>query len=150
MISRIGQSYTFTIKSRDVQKYGPRSGCPRCKYITGEVATPSGHSKECKIRIMVERAQDENKHCVRKWYVAKGIDQREHSFKSHEGKAGKGGTPEKNKGQEQPAQTCICLTPAAATWQCEELRRDIVTNRVLKEPKGPRQAVTTATRCAAQ
>ena len=75
-------------------KFGPHSGCPRCKYIIGEIATPSGHSKECQIRIMVEGEQDENKHRVRKWYVAMGIDQREVSLRGRdEGKAGKGGTP---------------------------------------------------------
>ena len=47
---------------------------------------------------MVEREQDENKHRVRKWYVAKGIDQREVSLRGRdEGKAGKGGTPEKTR-----------------------------------------------------
>ena len=96
--------------------------------------------------------KDENSHRVGKWCVTKGIDEREVSFKDHdEGWAGKGGTPEKNKSHEQPAQTCTCPTAAAAAaLQSEELRRDGMTNEVLKEPKGPRQAVTTATRCAAQ
>ena len=48
--TRIGRSYNFTMKARDVLKYGPRPVCPGCKYVTGEVATQSGHSKECKIQ----------------------------------------------------------------------------------------------------
>ena len=42
IVSRIGQWYNFTMKARDVLKYGPYFGCPGCKYITGEVATQSG------------------------------------------------------------------------------------------------------------
>ena len=56
----------------------------------------------------------------------------------------------KNKSQERPAQMCTCPTPAGETWQCEELQRDVMTNEVFEESKGPRQAVTTAIRCAAQ
>ena len=41
MISRMGQSYTFTIEARCVLEYGPHSGCPGCKYIILEVARPS-------------------------------------------------------------------------------------------------------------
>ena len=39
--------------------------------------------------------------------------------------------------QEQPAhKTCTCPTQlAAATWQCEELRRDMMTNRVVPKSK---------------
>ena len=56
----------------------------------------SGHSKECKVRIVVEMEKDETKHRVRTLYAADGIDQGEVSSKDHdEGKAGKGGTPEK-------------------------------------------------------
>ena len=65
---RIGHSYNFTIRSRCVLKCGPHFGCFGCKYITGEVASQSGHGKECKIRITVEM---ENKHRAREWYVAK-------------------------------------------------------------------------------
>ena len=40
--------------------------------------------------------KDENKHRVPKWHVAMGIDEGEVRVKDHdEGKAGKGGTPEK-------------------------------------------------------
>ena len=92
---RIGQSYNFTIRSRCVLKYGPHFGCLGCKYIAGEVASQSGHSKECKIRIMVEM---ENKHRAREWYVAKGIDEGEVSFKDHdEERASEGGTPGKQE-----------------------------------------------------
>ena len=49
--------------------------------------------------------------------------------------------------QEQPAQkTCTCWTPVAtaATWQCEVLRRDMMTNKVVQKSNGPRQAAMTA------
>ena len=89
---RIGQSYKFTNQSRYVLKYGPQFGCLGCKYITGEVASHPGHGKECKIRIMVET---ENKHRAHEWYVAKGIDDGEVSFKDHdEERASEGGTQE--------------------------------------------------------
>ena len=92
------ESCNFTIKAQDVLKYGPHPGCPACKYIAQEVPTQSGHSEECKIRIMVEMKNDENGHRVRKWYVPKGIDEGEVSFKDHvEGTAGEGGTPEKQE-----------------------------------------------------
>ena len=42
------------------------------------------HNEECKIRMMVEMEKDENKHRVRKWSVAKGIDDTEVSFKHHD------------------------------------------------------------------
>ena len=87
--SRIGQSFNFTIQSRYVLKCGPHLGCLGCKYIAGEVASQSGHSRECKIRIMVEM---ENKHRAREWYVAKGIDEGAVSFKDHdEERASEGG-----------------------------------------------------------
>ena len=90
---RIGQSYKFTNQSRHVLKCGPHFGCLGCKYITGEVASQPGHGKECKIRIVVEM---ENKHPAREWYVAKGIDEGEVSFKDHdEERASEGGTPGK-------------------------------------------------------
>ena len=51
---------------------------------------------------MAEMEKDKNKHCVRKWYVAKGIDDKEVSFKDHdEGKTGKRGTP----GKQEPRAT---------------------------------------------
>ena len=91
MFSSIGHSCNLTIKARDVLKCGPHLDCPGCKYIIGEVATRSGHSKECEIRIMVEMEKDETKHRGRKWYVAKGIDERKVSFKDyHEGRASEG------------------------------------------------------------
>ena len=42
------------------------------------------HNEECKIRMMVEMEKDENTHRVRKWSVAKGIDEGEVSFKHHD------------------------------------------------------------------
>ena len=66
------------------------------KHITGEVATHSGHRKGCKIRILVEMEKHKNKHHVHKWYVARGIDEEEVSFKDHdEGMTVAGGTPQK-------------------------------------------------------
>ena len=56
------------------------------------------HNEECKIRMMVEMEKDENKHRVRKWSVAKGIDERDVSFKHHdEGKEGKRGNAGKTR-----------------------------------------------------
>ena len=81
IFSMLGRSYSFTIKARDVLKYGPHLGCTGCKYITGEVATQYGHMKEGKIRILVEMERDENKRRVRMWYVAKSIDEGEVSSK---------------------------------------------------------------------
>ena len=52
-------------------------GCLGCRHTTGEVATPSGHSKECKVRIMVEVEKDENKHRVSYVVCSKGIDEGE-------------------------------------------------------------------------
>ena len=109
------------------------------------------HSEKCKIRMMVEMENDENTHRVRKWSVEKGIDEGEVSFKHHdEGKASNTRNARKNKSLKEPTQTCTCPTPAAATRQCEELRRDTMTSKAVKKATGPRQAVTTATRCAAQ
>ena len=68
---RTGQSYNVTIEARDALECGPHLGCLECKYITGEVATQSSHSRECKIRIMVEMEKNENKCRLRK-NVAKG------------------------------------------------------------------------------
>ena len=94
--SRIGQSCNFTIKARHLLKYGPRLGCLRCKYITGGVATQPGHSKECKVRIMVEMKKGEKSHRTRKWYVSIGSDEGEFSFKDHDAeRAREGGTPGK-------------------------------------------------------
>ena len=74
--SRIGLSYSFTIKARDVAKYGAYPGCPGCKFILGEVATQCGHNKECKSRMMAAMEADkDNKHGVRRWYASKGIDE---------------------------------------------------------------------------
>ena len=75
IFSRSGESYGFYIKARDVAKYGATAGCPGCKYVKGEVTTQCGHSKECKTRMMQEMEKDkDDKHRVRRWYVAKGID----------------------------------------------------------------------------
>ena len=72
IFSRIGETYGFYIKARDIAKYGPTPGCPGCRYIIGEVSTQCGHTKECKARIMDEMEKDkDDKHRVRKWYVAK-------------------------------------------------------------------------------
>ena len=54
MFSRIGQSYNFNIKPRDVLKYGPYFCCSGYKDTTDKVATQSGHNRECIVRIMVE------------------------------------------------------------------------------------------------
>ena len=98
IFSMLGRSYSFTIKARDVLKYGPHLGCPICKYITGEVATQYGHMKEGKIRILVEMEKDENNNRVRMRYVARSIDEGEVRLKGDdEGKAGEGGTPEKQE-----------------------------------------------------
>ena len=85
IFSRVGQSYSFTIKARDVLKYDPHPGCPGCKFVMGEVTTQTGHSKECKARIMAEMEKDKvDKHRVRKWFVAKGVDEEKISFKESE------------------------------------------------------------------
>ena len=58
----------------------------------------SGRIKEGRIRILVGMEKDENKHRVRTWYVEKSIDEGEVSLKDDdEGKASKGGTPEKQE-----------------------------------------------------
>ena len=49
----------LTMKARDVPKDGPHFGWLGWKCIFGEVATQSGHSKDCKIRSMVEMVIDE-------------------------------------------------------------------------------------------
>ena len=84
IFSRIGQSYNFTIKARDVLTYVSQPGCPGCMYMTGEVATQPSHNEDCNIRIMVESEKNENKHRARKWHVAKGVDEEEVSFKDHD------------------------------------------------------------------
>ena len=82
MFSSIGQSYNFTITRCNCSTV--HSVVVGCKYITGEAAAQCGHIKDCKIRIMEEMEQDENKHCVRKWYAAKGINVSEVRFKDHD------------------------------------------------------------------
>ena len=72
--SRVGLSYSFTIKARDVAKYGATAGCPGCRFVTGELLAQCGHSKECKARMMTAMEADrDNKHRVRRWYASKGI-----------------------------------------------------------------------------
>ena len=95
-LTKIGQTNSVTMKARGVLKNEPHPGCLGCKYITGDVATQPRHSKECKIRIMVEKTRTSNA-------VASGMQQRasmkgEVSFKDHdEGTASEGGTPEKQE-----------------------------------------------------
>ena len=136
--SRIGQTYNFTIRSRCVLKYGPHFGCLGCKYIAGEVASQSGHGKECKIRITVEM---ENKHRAREWYVAKRNRRKERSASRIMMKKGQAKEErQESKSQEQPVKkTCVCPTPvaAAATWQCDDFRRYMMTHKVVQESKGP-------------
>ena len=57
------------------------------------------HSKECKIRIVVAMEKDENKHRVRKWYAAKGIDEGASASKimMKESQAKRGGTSGKHE-----------------------------------------------------
>ena len=75
IFSRVGQSYSFYIKARDVLKYSPSKGCPGCKFVTGEVTTQCGHTKECKTRMMELMEKDkEDKHRIKRWYLAKGVD----------------------------------------------------------------------------
>ena len=99
MFSRIGQSYNFNIKPRDVLKYGPYFCCSGYKDTTDKVATQSGHNRECIIRIMVEMEKDDNIYVafasdIYQWRIEK----KEVVFKDHdEGKAGKEGTPEKQE-----------------------------------------------------
>ena len=57
-------------------KYGAHPRCPGCRSVLGEVATQCGHDKECKSRIMTAMEADkDDKHTVRRWYLAKGIDE---------------------------------------------------------------------------
>ena len=72
---RIGDTYSFYIKARDINKYGSTPRCPGCRFILGELAVQCGHNKDCKARIMKAMESDkEDKHRVRRWYVTKGID----------------------------------------------------------------------------
>ena len=85
IFSRIGETYGFYIKARDIAKYGPTPGCPGCKHITGEVSTQCGHTKECKGIIMdaMEKDKDDT-HRVRQWYVAKEIYENKYHVESAE------------------------------------------------------------------
>ena len=63
--SRFGHSYNFTIKARDVIKYGATEGCPGCRFVIGELSAQCGHSKECKARMMKAMEADrDDKHRV--------------------------------------------------------------------------------------
>lgn len=74
--NRMGQSYSFYMKARDVVKYLATPGCPGCKFATGVVNTQRGHSPECKNIMMLLMSQDrEDKHRVKQWYIQKGIDE---------------------------------------------------------------------------
>jgi hypothetical protein len=131
IMNRTGQSYSFTIKARDVLKYGPHPGCPGCKFVTGEVTTQSGHNKECKSRIMVEMEKDkEDKHRVRRWYVAKGIEESDDTTKTnkadHDMSAGTSGPTTTNEaddvqmtGANQPAAAASSSSSSTTTQQAQ-------------------------------
>ena len=139
IFSRIGQSYNFTIIARDLLKYGPHLGSLECKYINGEVAT--GHSKECKIMVMVEMDKDENEH---------RIDEGKVSFNYHdEEKSDEGVTPEKARPKSNLFRRRSHPAPAA-TWQCEGPRADMMTCKIVEKSKRPKQAATAAFCCSAQ
>ncbi len=73
---RVGESYSFYIKARDVAKYGAHPGCPECRFVLGEVAPQCGHNKECKSSKMTSMEADkDDKNRVRRWHLAKGIDE---------------------------------------------------------------------------
>ena len=154
IFSRIGQSYTFTIKSRDVPKYGPHLRCQGCKYFAAEFATQfclqqrvqdQDHGRDGEMtRTSIAFASGVlQKESMKGRSVSMIMMQEEHAKEERM----------ESEIQEQPAQkTCTCWTPvaAAATWQCEELRRDMMTNKVVQKSNGPRQAARTATWCVVQ
>ncbi len=73
--SRVGESCSFYIKARDVAKYGTHAGCLGRRLLLGEVATQCGHNRECKSRMTsAMEADKDDKHRIRRWYAAKGID----------------------------------------------------------------------------
>ena len=73
--SRLGESRSFYIKARDVSKYGPTKSCLGCRFVLGEIATQSGHTKACKGRIMKLMEDDrDDTNRVKQWYINKGID----------------------------------------------------------------------------
>ena len=84
--SRFGHSYNFTIKARDVIKYGATEGCPGCRFVIGELSAQCGHSKECKARMMKAMEADrDDKHRVKQWYSSKGVDQNKEDDKPKDG-----------------------------------------------------------------
>ena len=62
---------------------GSADRLPGRKFVTGEMATQSGHNKVCKVRILVDIAKDDVKG---HWYVATGIDEGEIRLKEFEDK----------------------------------------------------------------
>ena len=87
-------------------------------------------AKNARFRIMVEMEKDEIKHHVRQWYVAMGIDEGEESNQLR-GADVRPSTSSSN----------VVMRGTTKRDDDEQGREDV---------NGPRQAVTTTTRCAAQ
>ena len=75
VIRRDSAKYSFTIKAKDVFKYGATEGCIGCKFVLGTITYQCGHSNQCKLRMVEKMEKDKiDKHRVEKWEEEKGIN----------------------------------------------------------------------------
>ena len=83
ILSRIGQSYNFTVKGTRCTEVRPTPRLPgmQAHHSLVNSRLSLATTKICKIWIMLEMEKDESKHRARKWYVARDVDEGKRQFK---------------------------------------------------------------------
>ena len=139
--SRRGKTHGFVTHAQDVFKYNPTPGCYGCRFVLGMTDSQSGHSTECRMRLMElmkEDMQDSEK--VRRWQLAGGIvDESEDISRpeEHNQNSDVGAASSKTSGAKKTANRA---NPASEP-QCSRCHKALTC-----EPNGLEASVSCATR----